>query len=104
MRSCNFKKESFARLVAHRALAEASRDIAFLSEFADGQNFLMNLTGCRVLHFTWNGDGDQEKVGSTNYSSVVLVLPYLGCCLGETLPVGGFSCTAVYCRPLGKVC
>lgn len=62
-----------AFFVAHRALAEASRGITFLSEVADGQNFLMNLTGCRVLHFTWNGDGDQEKVGPANY-----MLGYLG--------------------------
>lgn len=46
----------------HRALAEGRREIAFLSEVADGHNFPMNLTGCRVLHFTWNGDCNQEQV------------------------------------------
>lgn len=61
------------RYVAHRALAKANRGILFLSEVADGPNFLMNLTGCRVLHFTWNGDKDQEKVEPANY-----ILDYLG--------------------------
>lgn len=51
-------------VLTHRALAEAGREIAFLSEVADGHNFPMNLTGCRVLHFTWNGDGNQEQVGT----------------------------------------
>ncbi|CAM9157825.1 unnamed protein product [Ectocarpus sp. 6 AP-2014] len=58
------KQENYGRErdVITRALADANRAIAFVSEVADGRNFLMNLTGCRVLHFTWNGDGDQEKV------------------------------------------
>lgn len=49
-------------VLIRRALAEARREIAFLSKVADSHNFFLNLTGCRVLHFTWNGDGNQEKV------------------------------------------
>eukprot|EP00903_Cladosiphon_okamuranus_P010648 g10069.t1 len=58
------KQQNYAqeRSIITRALAEAGREIAFLSEVADGHNFPINLTGCRVLHFTWNGDGNQEQV------------------------------------------
>lgn len=44
------------------ALAEAYQVIEFRSQVATPDSFLLDLTGCRVLHFTWNGDGDEEQV------------------------------------------
>lgn len=43
-------------------LERVRRGIEFCSKVASAQNFLLNLTGCRVLHFTWNGDGNEEQV------------------------------------------
>lgn len=48
-------------------LESVRRGIEFCSEVASAQNFLLNLTGCRVLHFTWNGDGNQEQVPDSQY-------------------------------------
>lgn len=58
------KQQNYVRErdVITRTLATAERGFEFRSEVASEHNFLMNLTGCRVLHFTWNGDQDQEQV------------------------------------------
>ncbi|CAM9438393.1 unnamed protein product [Ascophyllum nodosum] len=50
------------RDVIIRTLSEAQRGIEFRSEVASANHFLYNLTGCRALHFTWNGDHQQNQV------------------------------------------
>lgn len=55
----------------HSALKRAHRGIEFRSEVATAHNFLFSLTGCDVLHFTWNGDGDQEQVQLSEILDIV---------------------------------